>query len=113
MFTYNIEYREQVLFIRFIGSLNKYTIKCIDEDLNNIVGNMGFNNIVFNLEEVVELDNTAISSLIHWHDLVKKRKGVSFICGLNDDVKKNLTSHIEEISNELCAIRLINWKNSY
>ena len=37
MFTYNIEYRENVLFIRFIGSLNKYTIKCIDVKRGSIL----------------------------------------------------------------------------
>ena len=57
MFTYNIEYRENILFIRLIGSLNKNTIKYIDSELDNIVNNLGIYNIVFNFQELIELDN--------------------------------------------------------
>ena len=112
MFTYNIEYRENILFMRFIGSLNKYTIKCIDEELNNIVYNMGIYNIVFNLEELEEIDLVATQTLIHWYNVINSRKGVSFICGMHDSVKStDLLSYMDEISNELCAIRVINWNN--
>ena len=75
MFTYNMEYRENILFIRFIGSLNKYTIKCIDEELNNIIYNMGIYNIVFNLQELEEIDHEAIQSLIKWNNIINKRRG--------------------------------------
>ena len=112
MFTYNMEYRENILFIRFIGSLNKYTIKCIDEELNNIIYNMGIYNIVFNLQELEEIDHEAIQSLIKWNNIINKRKGVSLVCGMHDSVKRdNLQCYMKEISNELCAIKMINWNN--
>ncbi len=112
MFTYNIEYRENVLFVRLIGSLNRYTIKCLDEELNNIIYNMGIYNIVFNFEELEEIDLVAANTLIHWYDLINSRKGVSLACGLKGNVKRShLLSYMQEISNELYAIRVINWNN--
>lgn len=75
MFTYNIEYRENILFIRLIGSLNKNTIKYIDSELDNIVNNLGIYNIVFNFQELVELDTFAAHTLIDWYNLIKSRKG--------------------------------------
>lgn len=112
MFTYNIEYRENILFIRLIGSLNKNTIKYIDSELNNIVNNLGIYNIVFNFQELVELDTFAAHTLIDWYNLIKSRKGVSLVCGVPGCVRKsNLLSYMKEISNELCAIRVINWNN--
>lgn len=112
MFTYNIEYRENILFIRLIGSLNKNTIKYIDNELDNIVNDLGIYNIVFNFQELIELDNYAAHALINWYNLIKSRKGVSLACGVTGCVKKsNLLSYMKEISNELCAIRVINWNN--
>ena len=112
MFTYNIEYRENILFIRLIGSLTKNTIKYIDSELDNIVNNLGIYNIVFNFQELVELDTFAAHTLIDWYNLIKSRKGVSLVCGVPGCVRKsNLLSYMKEISNELCAIRVINWNN--
>ena len=112
MFTYNIYYRENILFIRLIGSLNKNTIKYIDSELDNIVNNLGIYNIVFNFQELVELDTFAAHTLIDWYNLIKSRKGVSLVCGVPGCVRKsNLLSYMKEISNELCAIRVINWNN--
>lgn len=112
MFTYNIEYRENILFIRLIGSLTKITISNIDEELKNIVCNLGIYNIVFNFEELTEIDSIATKTLINWYNLIKSRKGVSLACGVHGCIKQsNLLSYMKEISNELCAIRVINWNN--
>lgn len=112
MFTYNIEYRENILFIRLIGILNKDTIKSLDSELNNIIVKLGIYNIVFNFEELDEMDSMATTILINYYNLIKRRKGVSLVCGVHGCIKgSNLLSYMKEISNELCAIRVINWNN--
>ncbi len=112
MFTYNMEYRENILFIRLIGSLNKYTIKCLSDELENIVYNLGIYNIVFNFEQLEEIDKQATKKIVEWYNIIRNRKGVSLACGLNNVVKrKNLLRYMQEINNELCAIKMINWNN--
>lgn len=109
---YILEYRENILFIRIIGSLNKDNIKVLDDELFNIIYRLGISNVVFNLEQLDNIDEIASKILINWSNIIGKRKGVSLVCGVHGCIKKsNLLSNIKEISNELCAIRVINWNN--
>lgn len=109
---YILEYRENILFIRIIGVLNKSNISILDDELNNIIYKLGISNVVFNLEQLNDIDEIASKTLANWSNIINKRKGVSLVCGLHSCIKKNnLLSEIKEISNELCAIRVINWNN--
>ena len=101
MFYYNIEYRENILFIRLIGDLSKKNINLLDEELENIIYNLGIYNIVFNFEELNTIDSYSASLIINWYNLIKQRKGVSLACGIHNGIKHNV----------LCAIRVINWNN--
>ena len=50
--------------------------------------------------------------LIDYYNLLKKRKGVSLVCGVHGCLKNSgLLNYMKEISSELCAIRVINWNN--
>lgn len=112
MFNYNIEYRENILFVRLIGELNKNNISELDKEIKNIIYNLGIYNIVFNFEQLDSIDSKSITYLISYYNLLKKRKGVSLVCGVHGCLKKsNLLNYMKEISNELCAIRVINWNN--
>lgn len=112
MFTYNLEYRENILFIRFIGSLNEYTIDVVNKELDNIVNNLGISNIVFNMANLEEIDNTALNSIINWYNLINNGKGVSLICSGYTHLKNILLlNNIKILNNELSAIKLINWNN--
>ncbi len=112
MFNYNIEYRKNILFIRLIGELNYNNLYLIDNELENIINNMGIYCIVFNFEELKSIDSYSVTNLIKWYNLIKKRKGVSFACGIRGKIGLNsLLSNMCEISNELSAIRVINWNN--
>ena len=110
--TYNLEYRKNILFIRIQGSVNSCNIDNLNNELNNMILNLGINNIVYNFEEVTDIDNFSINTFIKWNKIIKKRKGVNYVCGVKSlQNKSNLLNYISEISNELCAIRVINWNN--
>lgn len=112
MLSINVEYRKNVLFIRLIGKLNKNNFYKINDELDNLINKLGINNIVFNFDELYSIDTYSVNCLINWHNLIKERRGVSYICGIHNYHKlNNLLSCIKEISNELCAIRVINWNN--
>ena len=112
MFDYNIEYRKNILFIRMNGNLNSNSFSIIEKELDIVINKLGFYNIVFNFELVDNIDIYSINKLIGWYNLIKKRKGVSYICGINSKLRNNkLLNYMNEISDELCAIRVINWKN--
>ena len=112
MFNYNIEYRENILFIRLIGNLNKDNITQFDNEIKYIIYKLGIYNIVFNFEQLDSIDSNSITYLIDYYNLLKKRKGVSLVCGVHGCLKNSgLLNYMKEISSELCAIRVINWNN--
>lgn len=112
MFKYNIEYRKNVLFIRLIGNLNINNINIINNELNFLINQLGFTNIVFNFEQLNYIDIYSINNIIGWYNLIKERKGVSFICGVHGyDKRYNLLNYMNEIGNEISAIKVINWNN--
>lgn len=112
MFTYNIEYRENILFIRFIGDLDEKFMKQINIELDNIINDLGISNIVFNISNLDNIDSTALNDLINWYNLINNRKGVSLICGGYTHLKNILLlNNIKILNNELSAIKLINWNN--
>ena len=112
MFDYNIEYRKNILFIRLIGSLNYNNVVSLDNELENIINKMGIKCIVFNFEQLKSIDTNSIQVLIKWYSLIKRRKGVSYICGVRGKLRiDSLLSNMCEVSNELSAIRVINWNN--
>lgn len=104
---YILEYRENILFIRIIGSITKNNIYLLDEELDNIINKLGISNIVFNLEQVNSIDNIASNKLFNWSNIINNGEGVSYFCGTNGLNIKN----INIINNELSAIKVINWKN--
>lgn len=112
MFTYNIEYRENILFIRLIGDLDEYFMKQINSELDNIINVLGISNIVFNISNLDNIDSTALNDLINWYNLINNGKGVSLICGGYTHLKNILLlNNIKILNNELSAIKLINWNN--
>ena len=102
---YILEYRENILFIRIIGILNKNNINILDEELDNIVNKLGISNIVFNLEGVTNIDTIASNKLIDWSNIINIGEGVSYFCGTNK------LNNVNIINNELSAIKEINWKS--
>lgn len=108
MLEINMEYRKGILFVRFIGSLNKRTLKNlyqVDEVLNK-----GISCVVFNLQELVEIDERGIDSLWEEYQIVKKYGGVAFLCGIyNRNVKRRLKrsrilTYMNEIQDELILL---------
>ena len=109
---YILEYRKNILFIKINGEITNKTIYSINIELDNLINNLCIYNIVFNFEEVTYIDESSVQCLKNWNDLIRKRKGVNYICSLSEIIKKtNILNYIYEISNELCAMRVINWNN--
>lgn len=108
MLEINMEYRKGILFVRFIGTLNKMVLKelsRVDEVLNK-----GISCVVFNLEELIEIDERGIDYLWEEYQIVKGNGGVAFLCGIHHrNVKKRLKrsrllTYMNEIQDELILL---------
>ncbi len=107
-----MEFIKGILFIRLDGKLNGDTCNKLYEDVSEMIFDNGIRNIVFNLENVNEIDINGINSLIFNYKLCKQNKGESIICNINGTVKRALIGDIQNYipitNNELTALNIFN-----
>ena len=109
-----MEFRKGILFIRLAGTLSKNTVYKLDEEVTDLVKENGIRNIVFNMEQLENIDKNGIYSLLENYQLSKKYRGDTLICNIKNShvyqsMKENrLFRYMYEISDELSAIKKIN-----
>ena len=108
MLSINKEFRKGILFVRLLGVLNKETVDKLYEEVTMLVKDMEIKNVVFNIEELSEIDIYGINEILLNYRLCKNNNGISLLCGVNDNVKDYINSSsikfIQKISNELKAL---------
>ncbi len=112
MLEIEMEFIKGILFIRLDGKLNGETSNKLYEDVSEMIFDNGIRNIVFNLENISEIDVNGINSLIYNYELCKKNHGDSIICNINSTVEsaftKGMKGFIPITSNELTALNIFN-----
>ena len=98
-----MEYKKGVLFIRLKGNLNARTASKFEEYTFPIIDNYGVRYMVYNLSELVCLDNFGESALLSSGTKVKNNDGKVLI--INNKI--NTTLNFDNISNELVALDLL------
>ena len=106
------ECRKGIFFVRLSGELTKDTVPKLKEEVTSLVIDNGIRNIVFNLTELDKIDSKGISELYYNFEICKKNKGISLVCGINENINKQIkhariTKYMYEITNELSAFSFI------
>jgi len=103
MLNTNIEFRKGILFVRLNGVLDKFTMNELDDTYNLIIDNK-IKNIVFNIDEISEIDNLGIKKLFNiYNNFNKNNLNCYFIKNkIIDNYKK-----IKEFDTELKAMEVI------
>lgn len=115
MLTITTEYRHGILFVRLHGYLISSTVSRLNKEVDSwLLG--GITNIVFNVVEVEQIDNSGNDALLHYYQLLNNNDGHSLICGINNHINNNLKKsgllkYVYEISDELNAIKVMKWKD--
>ncbi len=96
-----------ILFVRLFGELTKRTRKKLNNEVGELIKNVGILNVVFNLENVNIMDDSGFKTLVKYYNMCNKNHGNSIIClsknKFNVDLKK-----FNVVSDELSAVRLVN-----
>lgn len=112
MLKIEMEFIKGILFIRLGGKLNSDTCNKLYEEVSEMIFDNGIRNIVFNLENIKEIDINGINSLIYNYKLCKQNNGDSIVCSINSIVKQsligNIKNYIPVTSNELTALNIFN-----
>lgn len=110
----NIDIRpyKGILFVRLDGKLNKDTKEKLNKEVITLQQTVGIKNIVFNIEDLKEIDSYGKDALKNSFNICQNNQGKSYIClGKN----KNILNSIKEIfttknliTDELSIFDLIN-----
>lgn len=108
----NSECRKGIFFVRLKGELTKENYLILRGEVTDLVKDNGIRNIVFNLHDLNKIDMKGISELYYNFEMSKKNKGIGFLCGINDNINRQIkssriTKYMNEISDELSAFNLI------
>ena len=98
MLKVKLEFYKGILFIRFKGILNKNNIK--KTNLNNILEQLGFKIIVFNINDIKAIDGYGIKYLINYNTKLKKYDGKAIVCQDNTEFIDKFVPKIKFIKKE-------------
>ena len=98
MLRVKLEFYKGILFVRFKGILDKNNIK--ETDLNNILEELGFKMVVFNINDIKAIDSYGIKFLINYNTKLKKYNGKAIVCQNNKEFIDKFIPKIKFIKKE-------------
>lgn len=104
MLKINMEYRKGILFVRLKGNLNANTSGKFLEYVIPIIKDYGIRYVVYNLSELVSLDEMGENALRSAGEEAKANQGRVLI--VNNKINSSLD--YDKVSNELVALNTIN-----
>ena len=107
------DYREGIMFVRLKGELTKDSIIKLDKKVTKRVKSLSIHNLVLNVSNLKDIDYKGINRLFYNYEMIKENKGRIMLCGNNINIdkrlkKSRLLKYIKEISDELCAMKILN-----
>ena len=96
-----------ILFVRLYGELTKKTRKKLNNEVWNLLVNVGIKNVVFNLENLNKLDDSGFKTLVKCYDVCNHNEGNTMICLSKNKFNYDLNS-FNVVPDELSAVNLIN-----
>lgn len=106
MLEIDIDSKYGILFVRLFGELTVKTRKKLNE-VKGLLINVGIKNVVFNIDNVNNLDEKGYKTLIKCYKLCENNHGNTFIC-LNHNKFNFDFKEFNVVCDELSAVNIIN-----
>jgi len=94
----DFEFYRGILFIRLNGVLTEYSLS--NNIIDKIINDIGFKYIVFNIDNIYQIDSYGINYLINHNLSLNKKKGRVFICQKNNLFLAKFISKVQTITKE-------------
>lgn len=94
----DFEFYRGILFVRLRGILTKYSL--INNNIDKVVNKLGFKYIVFNIDNINQIDAYGINFLINYNNLLKSKNGKVIICQDNELFLEKFISKVQTIKKE-------------
>lgn len=102
MLNINMEFNSGILFVRFIGSLNKLTNDKIINDLIPVIKNNGIKYLVYNFEYLESIDMIGYKSLLLCYNEIINNNGNLLVVN-----NKFRLKNLKEVNDELSALKIL------
>lgn len=107
-----MEFRKGVFFVRLKGDLIRETIPKFERNVTNKIKKNRISRIVFNVQNLNNIDIKGINCLFYIYELAYKEKGEVFICNENEEIlklfkKMRVLKYIHHIDDELKVFDLV------
>ncbi len=108
-----LEFRKGILFVRLNGELSKQTVSVLQSEVTDMILQNGIQNVVFNMEQLKDIDMKGMSYLLYHYEICNNRKGSCYICNITNagvymKLKKNrILNYLHEMDNELTILQAI------
>ena len=103
MLEYNFVFKKGILFVRLKGEINEVTSKIINEEIEPLIVENGIKNVVFNVEEINNINTYGINTLYNSYIKLNKKNSVISLCSIPFDLRKKfdfLLKYIKEREDE-------------
>lgn len=98
----NMEYKNGILFVRLIGSLNKLTANKLVGSLIPIIVSQGIINLVYNFNELKSIDEVGYKTLLLGYNAIINNNGNVLVVNNRFNLK-----YFKEVKNELSALKIL------
>ena len=110
MLDINYEFRKGILFVRLCGELTKITSYQLQKEITDMIKDNGITNVVFNISQLIVIDEVGMNDLYYNLELCKKNHGNVLFCNPNKHIKASLLFRLSDnmfIDDELSAFKKI------
>lgn len=108
MLKMDLEYERGIIFVRLKGVLNKKCVYKINNYICPVIKKHKIKYLIYNLENLKEIDEIGIDSILATKCLIKNNKGKIYLCNVNNYLNPKLKRlHIKITSSETTALKLI------
>lgn len=87
MLKIEMEYDQGVLFVRMKGTLDRKNTYKINNYLNPVIKKHNMKYLIYNFENLENIDEAGIDALKISKCFIKRNKGKVRICGINENIK--------------------------
>ena len=97
-----MEYKNGVLFVRLIGSLNKLTANKLVDVLIPIINKHGIKNMVYNFSDLKSIDNHGNNALLEGYNAIINNYGKVLVVNNRFNLE-----NFKEVKDELSALNIL------
>lgn len=101
MLKLDLKYNKNILFVKLDGNLNRTSSYKINNYLVPTILNNNIKYLVFNLGELINIDEDGVDALLNVKYAIKNNKGLVFINDINKIVNKKINKlHIKKLNDK-------------